>query len=122
MPENLLRSLVKKRDFEQVFREGLTAASKYLVIYAKPNELNFSRLGLSVSKKIGKAVKRNRIKRLLREAMRRLLKEWPFTYDFVLVARKSSVDANMEDFVCDINKFMVRIKDEKSSDISDKTL
>jgi len=77
MRKKPLRSLRKKRDFDLVFRDGFALGSRYLVIYAKPNELSINRLGLSVSKKIGKAVIRNRIKRLLKEAMRKIQEEIP---------------------------------------------
>lgn len=97
-------SLTKRRDFELVFKDGVTLSSQYLVIYARPNELNCNRLGLSVSKKIGNAVIRNRIKRLLREALRKILHEWPLCYDFVVVAKKSSVEGKLNDFIRDINK------------------
>jgi len=79
-------------------------SSYYLVIYARPNELNCNRLGLSVSKKIGNAVVRNRIKRLLREAMRNFLYGWPFFYDFVIVAKKTSVQGTLDDLVKELNK------------------
>lgn len=79
-------------------------SSHYLVIYARPNELNCNRLGLSVSKKIGNAVVRNRIKRLLREALRNFLHGWPFFYDFVIVAKKTSVQGTLDDFVREMNK------------------
>jgi len=105
-----------------VFREGQNFASKYLVIYIRPNELSFCRLGLSVSKRVGTAVTRNRLKRLLREAVRSLLQEFPFHYDFIIVARKSSVDGRLDDFIRDIRKFLSRLKYENNSYISDKAL
>ena len=117
-----LRSLTKRRDFELVFKKGATSASKYLVIYARPNELGFSRLGLSVSKKTGKAVTRNRIKRLTREAMRKLLQEVPLNYDFIIVARRSSAEGELNDFINDIKRFLSRLSDKKSSYIPDKDL
>ncbi len=117
-----LCSLTRRRDFEAVFREGLNSASRYTVIYARPNTLDLSRLGLSVSKKVGKAVTRNRLKRLLREAMRMGLEDIPQNYDFVIVARRSSVEAGLDDFVQDIKRFLSRLKHEKNSDISYKTL
>lgn len=103
-----------------VFRDGLTSGSKYLVMYTKPNELKFNRLGLSVSKKIGKAVTRNRIKRLLKEAMRKVLEEIPLSYDFVIVAKRPSVEGELDNFIRDIKKFLSRLLDEKSTDITYK--
>lgn len=105
-----------------VFKEGLTFSSKYLVMYARPNELGFNRLGLSVSKKVGKAVTRNRLKRLLRDAMRRLLQEFPLNYDFIIVARKSSVEGGLNDFIRDIERFLSRLIYEKNSYIADKAV
>jgi ribonuclease P protein component len=92
-----------------VFKEGVTFASKYLVMYARPNELDFNRLGLSISKKAGTAVTRNKIRRLLREAMRRLLQEFPLNYDFIIIARRSSVEGGLDDFIRDIKRFMIKI-------------
>lgn len=117
-----LRSLTKRRDFDLVFKEGSSLASKNLVIYARPNELGFSRLGLAVSKKIGKAVARNRIKRLLREAMRTMSGDISLHYDFVFVARKLSADSGMDDFMLDIKRFLSRLINEKHSDIANKSI
>jgi ribonuclease P protein component len=122
MPKGPFRSLTRKRDFEAVFKEGMNSASRYLVVYAKPNELSTNRLGLSVSRKVGKAVARNRIKRLLREAMRKSLDRISLDCDFVLIAKKSSVEAELDDFIQDIKRFLSRLTREKSSDIIDKAL
>jgi len=105
-----------------VFKEGFNAASKHLVVYARLNELTFNRLGLSVGKKIGKAVTRNRIKRLLKEAMRRVLEELPLHYDFVIVAKRPSTEGRLDDFIRDIEKFLSRLLNEKDSDITHKVL
>lgn len=117
-----LRSLTKRREFDLVFKEGSSLASKNIVIYARPNELGFSRLGLAVSKKIGKAVTRNRIKRLLREAMRTMSGDISLHYDFVFVARKLSADSGMDDFMLDIKRFLSRLINEKHSDIANKSI
>lgn len=97
-----------------VFKEGVTLASKHLVIRARPNELNFNRLGLCVARKVGKAVTRNRVKRLLREAMRNLVQGFTLNYDFVIVARRSSAENKMDDFIRDIKRFMVKITEVNS--------
>jgi ribonuclease P protein component len=92
-----------------VFKNGVSSASKYLVMYARPNKLNFNRLGLSVGKKAGKAVTRNRIKRLLREVMRGLSLSTPLNYDFVIIARKPSMECEIADFIRDIKRHMTKI-------------
>ena len=117
-----LRSLTQKRDFEAVFREGVNSASRYVVIYARPNELRMTRFGLSVSKKVGNAVVRNRLKRLLRESMRKGSEGLCLDYDFIVIARKSSVEAKLDDFIRDIRKFLSRLRNEKNSNIASETL
>jgi len=101
-----------------VFRDGVNLASRYLVIYARTNELSFNRLGLSVGKKLGNAVTRNRIKRLLREAMRKVIEGIPLNCDFVIVAKRSSVEGRLDDFILEIKKIMTRLMNEKNTDIT----
>lgn len=62
--------LLRPREFERVFGQRCSAAAGPLVVYAAPNDLGHPRLGLTVSRKVGSAVARNRWKRLLREAFR----------------------------------------------------
>ena len=57
-------------------------------MYGRPNGLDLPRLGLSVAASVGSAVKRNRIKRLLREAFRLGQHDWPAAYDLVVVVHR----------------------------------
>jgi ribonuclease P protein component len=122
MPTKPLRSIRKRRDFELVFKEGISFRSQYLVLYARPNELNINRLGLSVSKKIGKAVIRNRIRRLLKEAVKKLFRDSTVSYDVVIVARKLSAKGGLDDFIRGIKRSLPKVFYEKSADISDKII
>jgi len=62
------------------------------VVYARPNALEWSRVGLTVSRKVGKATRRNRWKRRLREIFRRNKALSPVGYDFVVIVKHSAAD------------------------------
>ncbi len=80
--------LSRSAEFDRVYREGRSHASRYLVVYAFPREqAGEARLGVSVGRKVGGAVERNRVKRILREAFWSLAAELPKEHDFVIVAR-----------------------------------
>ena len=63
-------SIRKTKDFGIVYNQGKSKANRYLVMYYKKNDLEYNRLGISVSKKVGNSVVRHRITRLIRESYR----------------------------------------------------
>ena len=71
--------------FQAVFANKLRKSAGPLAVLAKPNGQPHHRLGLTVSRRVGNAVKRHRIKRLLREAFRLNHANWPGRYDLVIV-------------------------------------
>ena len=84
------RPLSRSGEFERVYRDGRSHASRYLVLYSFPrggSEADGPRLGISVGRKVGGAVERNKVKRLLREAFWAAGPTLPDGHDFVVVAR-----------------------------------
>jgi ribonuclease P protein component len=96
------RRLSRSAEFERVYRQGRSKGNRYLVLYAFPRAESVPthpsereagpRLGLSVSRRVGGAVERNRVKRVLREAFWAEAERLPDTSDYVVVARPDARD------------------------------
>jgi ribonuclease P protein component len=91
------RRLSRSAEFERVYRQGRSKANRYLVLYAFPRDeeqpdagTDGPRLGLSVSRRVGGAVDRTKVKRLLREAFWAEAERLPHGSDYVVVARPDS--------------------------------
>ena len=100
--------LKARKDFANVYRKGRAWANQFLVLRALPNDLPYHRCGFVASKRVGKAVVRNRLKRRLREGLRHLTVQpgW----DFVLLARPPAARASYDELREAIAKLLARAR------------
>ncbi len=89
---NLSESLKNSKQFSNVYKNGISYANRYLVMYKLENQLGTNRLGISVSKKVGNSVIRHRVTRLIRESFRLNKNKFSNGYDIVVVARVAAKD------------------------------
>jgi len=86
---NVLR---KKKDFSTLYNKGKSAGDRYVVVFCKKNGLSYNRTAFLASKKVGKSVKRNRARRLMKEGYRDIKETLPKGYDIIFIARNTIVD------------------------------
>jgi ribonuclease P protein component len=110
-------SLKKRGEFDRVFKRGKSVAMPLFVVYAATNSLGENRLGMSVSKKVGNAVVRNRVRRLIRENFRlffwnanaREKTNAPQGYDFIVIARPPAGELPKEGSFAKVNNTLVKL-------------
>ena len=86
------RRLSRSGDFDRVYREGDSRGNRFFVVHGFDAGGRGPRLGISVGRRIGKAVQRNKVKRAVREAFWELAGALPAGRDYVIVARPGSED------------------------------
>ena len=83
-------SLKKNKDFQNVYKKGVSLANRYLVMYVNDNGLKRNRIGVSVSKKVGNSIVRHRLTRLIREGYRLSEEHFRCGVDIIVIARTSA--------------------------------
>ena len=80
-------TITSNRDYQRIYRRGRSMVSPGLVTYALKNKYNNLRIGITTSKKVGKAVRRNRSRRVIRAALSHMMVPADTSFDLIFVAR-----------------------------------
>ncbi len=94
------------KDFRRLYRTGKSEAGGFVAVYCKPNRLGINRVGFAVGKSVGKAVVRNRTKRLMRESYRLIEDRLTGSSDMIIVARNRAAGKSYEQISRDL-KFVL---------------
>lgn len=106
---SVLDVLKKNGDYRKVYSRGKSVADRQMVLYFLANNLKTARFGFTVSKKVGNAVTRNRIRRLFREVCRLNVENFQGGFDFVLLARRGIVGFSYKQVEESLFKLLKRI-------------
>ena len=84
------------RQFEDIIKTGICRKNKYFVLHEKSNDLKYDRFGISVSKKLGNAVFRNKYKRIIRSILDNYKKLYINNKYYIIILRKEAIDCDYE--------------------------
>jgi ribonuclease P protein component len=98
--------LVRRAEYDAVYREGRRRSSREFTLFLRPNGLDSSRFGWSIKKALGNAVRRNRIRRRLREIVRLHRQEIAPGWDIVIHPRSSAATAEFSALHAELLKLM----------------
>ena len=102
--------ILKREVFRRVYERGRKVQGKYFTAFIQPNSLESSRIGITVTRKAGKSVRRNRSRRLIREVFRRNRRLAPEGFDIVINVKGNLADATYDDIERDFVRFLERSK------------
>ena len=94
LKKNVLR---RKSDFSAIYNKGKSIGERYIVLFYKKNNLGYDRRAFLASKKVGKAVVRNRARRLMKESVRMLDGHFAEGYDYIFIARNTITKSKCAD-------------------------
>lgn len=99
----------RKKDFIELYRKGRRLRGRYFHLVFQPNGLEYSRLGVVVSRKIGKATARNRVKRWFRELFRRNKNLLPGPVDLIFIARSDICGRTRDEVEAEFKAVLARL-------------
>lgn len=113
--------LLRRVEFLAVTEGGRRVYTRSLIVFIRPNTLNVSRIGITVSKKIGIAVKRNRIKRLVREFFRLNKAEIEKGIDIVVIAKREAAGLDFKEVSRELKRAVIPASMSLSGDMMGNT-
>lgn len=96
----------ENRDFEDIIRNGKCIKGKSFIVHFKKNDLKYDRFGISVSKKIGNAVIRNKFKRKIRAIIDNNKKDYNNPKDYIIILRRSATERSFQELDNELSKFL----------------
>lgn len=96
------------QEFDDIIASSKYLKGKYIIIYNKENNYPYSRFGIAVGKKIGNAVMRNKMKRIYRMIIHNNKKLFKNKEDYIIIVKRSSLDANFNELELDLVNLMKR--------------
>ena len=106
--------LKKRYEFRRVQLSGRRIHTPHFLIVVQPNELDNTRLGITVTKKVGTAVQRNRIKRVVREVFRRNRLLFPESHDIVFIAKRNAAGIDYDTALGELQRATRKLRAEAS--------
>ena len=85
------------RDFEKIITKGVCNKNRYFIVHSLNNELPYNRYGISVSKKLGNAVFRNKYKRKIRSIIDNCKKDYNNGKDYIIILRRGAIGKSFEE-------------------------
>lgn len=101
--------LKKNYEFMRIFKKGRFQAGKFMTLYVLENRFGSNRLGITASRKVGNSVKRNRLKRLIRENYRLIEDNIESGFDIIFVARESNIMPEFDDIRKEMKYLLKRL-------------
>jgi len=123
-----IERLRKNEEFHRVFKLGKAFVGDKIVVYKLENGLSYNRVGITVSRKLGGAVERNKLKRIVREAWRAREGQLRKGFDLVLVPRMKAKTASFREIADELQQLLVKgniietvARDGEKSDLAQKS-
>jgi ribonuclease P protein component len=113
--------ILKSKDYQRVYQAGRRKAGRFLQLFYCSNHLDWSRFGISVSKRFGKAFQRNRLKRRIRESLRTNRSLWPSGWDVIIHPRSSLKPDSLAPLVPELKALLASLGSRKEIGIPEKS-